>query len=145
MVNVNYSIKELELVGRIKYFCAPSQILEYTKDRMSDLLEYGLFSNEEFQKMVREEFANPLDILDFDNDNANGGSLFYYTEATKNGYIKGFDTMAEVIEFCIAWLYVYDDLRFDFENYIKFEESKKNGEEFDVEELRNDYFSFIYK
>lgn len=145
MVNVNYSTKDLELVGRIKYYFAPSQIIEYTKDRMTDLLEYGLHTNEEFKKMVCEDFANPLDILDFDNDNANGGSIFYYTEATKNGYIRGFDTLAEVVEFCIMWLYAYDELNIDFENYIKFEESKKNGEDFDISELRNDYFSCIYK
>lgn len=141
MLKANYTFRELELVEKIKFLFAPSQIFEYTKGRMEDMMEYGLYSNEEFQKWVRDTLDNPLEILDYDNDNANSGSAYIYTEATKNGYIRGFDTMEEMIDFCIAWLYTNDDLNFDFDRYI---ESERKGEGFDAEDLNNPYFSLIY-
>lgn len=98
MLEVNYTWDEMELVKKIKFNFAPIQIYEYTKDRMMDLLDCGLYSNEEFIKMVRKDFDNPLDILDFENDYANGGSLYFYTEPTGNGYIRGFDTMEETMK-----------------------------------------------
>jgi hypothetical protein len=102
-----------------------------------------LYTNEEFQEFVREVLDNPLEVLDFDNDNAHGGSAYIYTECTKNGYIRGFDTMEEMVDFCIMWLYTNDGLKYDFEKYIKFKEKKV--EEFDTEDLNVEYFSFIYK
>ena len=135
----------MELVEKIKFNFAPIQIIEYAKDRMSDLLEYGLYTNEEFQEFVREVLDNPLEVLNFDNDNAHGGSKYIYTEVSKNGYIRGFDTIEETVNFCIMWLYANDDLGRDFSEFIKFEESKKDGEEFDTEDLNVEFFSLIYK
>lgn len=139
MLDVKYSWDEMELVKKIKFNFAPIQIYEYTKDRMMDLLDCGLYSNEEFIKMVRKDFDNPLDILDFDNDNANGGSLYFYTEPAENGYIRGFDTMEETIDFCIMWLYTFDGLDYDFEYFIN------SGNNFDIEKISNDYFRIVFE
>ena len=143
MLEAKYTWDELELVEKIKFLFAPSQIFEYTKERMEDMMEYELYSNEEFQKWVRNTLDNPLEILDYDNDNANSGSAYIYTEATKNGYIRGFDTIGEMVDFCIMWLYANDDMKYDFEKYIKFKEKKV--EEFDAEDLNVEFFSLIYK
>ena len=145
MLSIEYSFEELELVNKIKFLYAPSQIFDYTRGRMEDLLEYGLYTNKEFNRMVREVLDNPLEILNYDNDNANGGSKYIYAEASKNGYIRGFDTMEEMINFCIMWLYAHDDLDRDFAEFIKFEESKKDGEEFDTSGLYNNFFGLIYR
>ena len=133
----------MELVKKIKFNFAPFQIYEYTKERMSDLLEYGLYTNEEFQEFVCKVLDNPLEVLNFDNDNVNAGSEFIYTEASKNGYIRGFDTTGQMVDFCIMWLYANDDMKYDFEKYIKFKEKKV--EEFDAEDLNVEYFALIYK
>lgn len=143
MLDIKYTWEEMELVEKIKFNFAPVQIYEYTKERMSDLLEYGLYTNEEFQKFVCEALDNPLEVLNFDNDNVNAGSEFIYTEASKNGYIRGFDTIEEIVDFCIMWLYANDDLKYDFEKYIKFKEKKV--EEFGTEDLNVEYFALIYK
>ena len=145
MLEVKYTWDEMELVEKIKFNFAPVQIYDYTKERMSDLLEYGLYTNEEFQKFVCKVLDNPLEVLNFDNDNVNAGSEFIYTEASKNGYIRGFDTIGEMVDFCIMWLYANDDLDRDFSEFIKFKESKKDGEEFDTEDLSNGYFELIYR
>ena len=92
MLDVKYTRDEMELVEKIKFNFAPIQIIEYAKERMSDLLEYGLYTNEEFQEFVREVLDNPLEVLNFDNDNAHGGSKYIYTEVSKNGYIISWNT-----------------------------------------------------
>ena len=145
MLDAKYTWDEMELVEKIKFNFAPIQIYEYTKERMADLLEYGLYTNEEFQEFVCEVLDNPLEVLNFDNDNANAGSEYIYTEASKNGYIRGFDTIEEMVDFCIMWLYANGDLDRDFLEFIKFEESKKDGEKFNTEDLSNDYFELIYR